>query len=191
MGQRMQACSGAGSSVGASTHTELDLAAFEVAEELVPLGVGGLPVLLAGPRGAPAGDEGPVVLDDLVVVDGDVGLRGGQRLVAEELGGDMDRKAGGHRLGGEDAPEIVRREAHRPPVGPGDPGGCGGAVQELLDPERGQDGVGQTPGPLEEERKRRAVEPLGLVVARHQRQLLPAGPDPADDGDEHLGQLGG
>jgi hypothetical protein len=47
-----------------------DFAAFEVAGELFPFGVGGGAVFLGGPQGAAAGEEGQVGLDGLVGVDG-------------------------------------------------------------------------------------------------------------------------
>jgi hypothetical protein len=42
---------------------------LEVGEELVPLGGGEIAVLFAGPLGAAAGDECPVVGDDVFGVD--------------------------------------------------------------------------------------------------------------------------
>ena len=51
-----------------------DLASFEMAEEFLPFGVGGHPVLFAGPQAPPPGEEGQVGLDGLIGVD---------RLVAE------------------------------------------------------------------------------------------------------------
>ncbi len=43
---------------------------FEMPKELVPFGVGGSAVFLAGPQGAAAGKEGAVAGDDLCGVDG-------------------------------------------------------------------------------------------------------------------------
>ena len=82
------------------------------------------------------------MVDDFLVVDGDVGLGGGQRLVPEELGGDVDGQPGGDGFGGEHAPEVVRGEAHRLPVGGGQPAGGERAVEEELDAVFG-DGVGR------------------------------------------------
>jgi len=61
-----------------------DFAAFEVAEELFPFGVGGVAVFLGGPQGAAPGEEGQVCLDGLVGVDGlvaegDVDVAGARR----------------------------------------------------------------------------------------------------------------
>lgn len=46
-----------------------DLAEFEVGQELVPLGGGELAVLLTGPLGSAARDEGPVMGDHVLRVD--------------------------------------------------------------------------------------------------------------------------
>ena len=153
----------AGSAVGATAGAELDLAPLEVPEELGPLGIGGLPVLGTGSDAPPAGDEGSVVVDDVLVVDGDVALGGGQVLVAEELGGDVDGEPRGHRLGGEDAPEVMRGEPQGAPVGARHPGQSGQdrrAIEELLDPVVTDDLLVHTPRSLEEERQGRTVEPF-------------------------------
>src|SRR6266446_8040705 len=63
---------------GAAAGAGGDFAAFEVAEEFFPFGVGGGAVFLGGPQCPAAGEEGQVGLDGLVGVDG---------LVAE---GDVD-----------------------------------------------------------------------------------------------------
>ncbi|WP_445520821.1 hypothetical protein [Streptomyces sp. NEAU-174] len=60
----------AGGSVGAGAGADREFAAFEVAEEVFPLGVGGGAVFLGGPQGVAAGDEGAVGLDGLGGVDG-------------------------------------------------------------------------------------------------------------------------
>ena len=64
-----------------------DLASFEVAEELFPLGVGRGAVLLGGTQGSASGEERAVGLDGLVGVDG---------LVAD---GDVDVLVAGDDLG--------------------------------------------------------------------------------------------
>ena len=46
-----------------------DLAEFEVVQELVPFFGAEIPVFFAGTQGAAAGDEGPVVGDDVLGVD--------------------------------------------------------------------------------------------------------------------------
>src|SRR6266516_6023518 len=55
--------------VGAAAVAEGDLAAFEMAKELVPFLIGGGPVFLSRAQGATAGDERPVAIDDLFGVD--------------------------------------------------------------------------------------------------------------------------
>ncbi|MFF3468490.1 hypothetical protein [Streptomyces sp. NPDC002619] len=55
--------------VGASAGADGELAAFEVAEEVLPLGVGGGAVFLGGPQGTAAGDEGAMGFDGLFRVD--------------------------------------------------------------------------------------------------------------------------
>src|SRR6266516_6397346 len=55
--------------VGAAAVAEGDLAAFEVAEELGPFGVGGGPVLRGRAQRPAAGDECPVAVDHLFGVD--------------------------------------------------------------------------------------------------------------------------
>jgi hypothetical protein len=56
--------------LGAAAVAERDPAAFEMAEEFVPFGVGGGAVFLAGAKGAAAGDECLVAVDDFFGVDG-------------------------------------------------------------------------------------------------------------------------
>ena len=75
----------AGGGVGAAAGAEFDFAVFEVVEELVPFGVGDVSVFVAGSLLAAASDEGAVVFDDVVVVDGDVALSGVEVGVAEDL----------------------------------------------------------------------------------------------------------
>ena len=56
--------------VGASAVAQGELAVLEVAEELVPFGVGGRTVFFAGPGGPALGDEGPVAADGFLGVGG-------------------------------------------------------------------------------------------------------------------------
>ena len=103
---------GARGAVGASAGAELDLAAGEVLPELVPLGVGRLAVLLAGPQGAASG---------------------GQVVVTEEPDGDVDGQAAGDGLGDEDSPEVVRGVVQRLAVGAGQAGAVEGLAEQFLD----------------------------------------------------------
>ena len=68
-----------------------DLAEFEVVQELVPFFGGEVAVFFAGAQGAPAGNEGPVVGDDVFGVDRGVSHRGSEIGMAEDLGGDVRR----------------------------------------------------------------------------------------------------
>ncbi|WP_190172017.1 hypothetical protein [Streptomyces mirabilis] len=73
-------------SVFAATGSESDLSQLEVAEELLPFGVGELTVFVAGPLGAAAGDEGSVMRDHVFGVDRGVPHRRVDRGVAADLG---------------------------------------------------------------------------------------------------------
>ena len=83
----------AGGGVGAAAGAEGDLAAFEVAEELLPFVVGGGAVFLAGPQCAAAGDERPVAVDDFFGVDGLVSHGGVDVAVSGDELGDVGRHA--------------------------------------------------------------------------------------------------
>jgi len=65
---------GLGDAGGQVAADVLKTAAFEVAEEVVPLGVGGSPVFLGRTEFAPAGDECPVAVDRFFGVDGFVAM---------------------------------------------------------------------------------------------------------------------
>jgi hypothetical protein len=60
----------AGGADGAAAEAGGEFAAFEVAEELFPFGVGGGAVFLGGPQCPPSGEEGQVGLDGFVGVGG-------------------------------------------------------------------------------------------------------------------------
>ena len=60
----------AGRGVGAAARAQGDLAVLEVAEELLPLLVGGGAVLLVGSQSTPSGDERTVAVDGLLGIDG-------------------------------------------------------------------------------------------------------------------------
>ena len=96
--------------VGAAAVAERDLAALEVAEELLPFGVGGGAVFLAGAQGTAAGDEGPVAVDDFLGIDGLVAHGGVDVAVAGDELGDVRRHPVHDRVGDEHPSEVVGRE---------------------------------------------------------------------------------
>src|SRR6266545_2636303 len=158
-----------GGAVGARAGAQLDPSLGEVLFELGPLGRGRLAVLLPGPLRAAPADERPVVAQHVVLVDGCVRLRGVEVLVAEDLGGDMDRQPAGNGLGGEDPAEVVRGVAQGLPVRAAQPGPLDRQVEQALHNGRTNDPqFGAVPA-LEQVRQRRAGHALVLVVAAHQR----------------------
>jgi hypothetical protein len=74
---------------------------LEVAEEFLPLLFGGGAVLLSGAQGAAAGDERPVVVDDLLWVNGLIAHRGVDIAVAGHELGDVRRHPVHDRVGDE------------------------------------------------------------------------------------------
>ena len=94
-----------------------DLAAFEVAEELLPFVVGGDAVFLAGAQRAAAGEERQVGLDGLVGVDGLVADGDVDVAVPGDDLGDVRREAVEDGVGDEHPAEVVRGEVQRAAVG--------------------------------------------------------------------------
>ncbi|MER6373310.1 MULTISPECIES: GNAT family N-acetyltransferase [Streptomyces] len=91
--------------IGPVAGAERDLAQAEVVAEVLPLGVAGFAVFLAGTVSSALVNELPVVADHLLGIDGDVCLSGVEIEVAKELRGDVDRQAAVDRLGREDSPD--------------------------------------------------------------------------------------
>ena len=85
---------------------------------------------IGGAQCPAAGDERPVVFDDVAVVDRDVALGGGEVFVAKDLGGDVHGEAGCDGVGGEHAAEVVRGELQWCAVGVAQAAGGGDAVDE-------------------------------------------------------------
>ena len=105
----MQACSwGQGVRECPAAGAGGDLAAFEVAEELLPFLVGGGAVFLAGAQRAAAGEEGEVGLDGLVGVDGLVAHGDVDVAVPGDDLGDVRGEAVEDGVGDEHAAEVVR-----------------------------------------------------------------------------------
>ncbi len=94
---------------GAPTAADGDLAALEVAEELLPFLVGGLAVFLGGAQRASAGDERQVGGDGLVGVDGLVAHGDADVAMSGDDLGDVWWQTVEHGIGDEHAPKVVRR----------------------------------------------------------------------------------
>src|SRR5262249_9312669 len=114
----------AGRVVGASAVADGDLAAFEVADELVPFLVGGSAVFLAGPQCPATGDGRAMPVDHCVGVDGLVAHGGVDVAMPGDELGDVRRHAMHDRVGDEQPAEVVERVAH-------------GAAGGVFDAERG------------------------------------------------------
>ena len=159
--------------VGAAAVAERDPAALEMAEELLPFGVGGGAVFLAGAQGPAAGDECPVTVDDLFGVDGLVSHRGVDVAVAGHELGDVRRHPVHDRVGDQQPAEIVGRELERLASGVGEPGGCQGDVEQLTDGLGGDRTVFCAQAALEQQRHRRVPLALVVVVGNHQGERSP------------------
>src|SRR5215471_10812481 len=154
---------GAGGRERAPAGSGGDLAAFEMAEELLPFLVGGGAVFLAGAQRPAAGEEGPVGLDGLVGVDGLVAHGDVDVAVAGDDLGDVRGKAVEDGVGDEHPAEVVGRVDQQlagdraEQAGAGDRGGehpaDGSAVEGL---------VVAAEAALEQQRGRR--HPAALVV---------------------------
>ncbi len=176
--------------VVAAARPQGDLAQLEVGQEFVPLGGGELAVLLAGPLGSAAGDEGPVMGDHVLRVDRGIAHGRVQSGVAADLRGDVWGQSGADGVGHEDPSEVVGAPFERV-ASRGDLGGPRGRDQALADVAAGQRPVlGAVPA-LEQERHGRAPGLLEHVVGRHQRQGGVPGPDPEDDRGQNLRELRG
>jgi hypothetical protein len=90
----------------------------------------------------------------------------------------------------EDSPEIVEGVTQCAAAGVFDPD-RGQRVVEVFPQRCLADGpVLQPASPLEQQRHRRVVDALVLVVGHHQRHVRPGAADPAHDRGQHVGQLG-
>ena len=157
--------------VGAAAVAEGDLAALEVAEEIGPFLIGRGPVLPGRAQCPAAGDERPVAVDDLFGVDRLISHGGIDVAVAGHQLGDVRRHPVHDRVGDEDPPEVVEGVAQRVAAGVFDPD-RGQRVVEVFPQRRLADGpVLQPAPPLEQQRHRRVVDALVLVVGHHQRHV--------------------
>src|SRR5680860_1149973 len=127
--------------VGASAGSQRQLAAFEVAEELIPFFLGGGAVLPGGTQRPAAGDERPVAVDHFAGVDGLVAHGGADVAVPGHELGDVRRHPVHDRVGDEDPAEVVGGEPQRTAVAAGRPAALHGDVDEQADGRRGDRAV--------------------------------------------------
>ena len=146
-----------------------DFAAFEVAEELFPFGVGGGAVFLGGPQCAAAGEEGQVGLDRLVGVDGLVAEGDVDVAVPGDDLGDVRRQPVHDGVGEEHPAEVVRGVVQRGAGGVGQPGAGQGAGEDLADGGGGDRAVLGADAPLEQHRGGRQPEAFVVVVGGDER----------------------
>src|SRR5258708_5294819 len=145
--------------VGPSAAAESDLPPLEVAEELVPFGVAGNAVFLAGAGGAAAGDERPVGVDDFFGVDRLVPHRGVDVGVPGHELGDVRGHAVHHRIGDEEPAEILGGEVQRLPAGVSQPGSGQRRLQQLASPVDRHGPALDADLALEQQRHRRGAPP--------------------------------
>ncbi len=163
---------------------------LEVGKEGVPLLIRRGPVLLAGAERTTAGDERPVGLDGVRRVDRVVTHRGVDVGVTCENLRDVGRQAAADRVGDEDPPEVVRREAEGLPGGVGEPGPLQDLVDALADQRPGHRCELAAVSPLEQQRHRRVPDLLCNVVAgQHRDRACSGGADAGDDRAEDVGQF--
>src|SRR5215469_5042134 len=110
-----------------------DLAAFEVAEEFLPFGVGGGAVFLSGPQRPAAGEEGQVGLDGLVGVGGFVAEGHVDVAVPGDHLGDVRWEPVQDGVGEEHPAEIVRGVVQWLAAGAGQAGAGGGGGEHFAD----------------------------------------------------------
>nr|WP_231642096.1 hypothetical protein [Nocardia sp. NRRL S-836] len=76
---------------------------------------------------------------DVVVVDGDVGLGRVQVVVSKQFCGDVHRQTGGDGFSGEDPPEVVWRVAEQVSVGADQLGALDGELEQAVGSRRAHD----------------------------------------------------
>src|ERR1035441_3080669 len=107
----------AGSAECATAYPGCDFPALEVAEEFLPLLLGGDPVLIGGPLCPPPGQECQVGLDGLFGIDSFVAHRDIDIPVPSDNLGDVRGKSVHNGFGDKEPPEIVRGIAQGAAVG--------------------------------------------------------------------------
>ena len=96
---------------------ERDLPTLEMAEEIIPFGIGRYAIFLARAQGAAARDEGSMSVDRLLWIDGLVAHSGVDVLVTQEHLSDVGWHPVEDGLGGEDSSQVVRDEVEPLAVG--------------------------------------------------------------------------
>ena len=180
---------GAAGAVGSAAVAQGDSAAFEVAEELLPFGVGGGAVFLAGAGGATASDEGAVAVDDLLGIDRLVAHGGVDVAVPDDQLGDVRRHPVENGVGDEQSPEIVGGEQQWGSARVGEAGAGEGVVEQGPDTAGGNGPVLDADFPLQQQGHRRVPDSFVDVVGHRQRNRAVGVADSADDRAKHLGQL--
>ena len=97
----------AGGAVGPAARTQFQFSQLEMLLEVLPFLIGGLAVFRFRSGCSPLVEEPAVGADQFVLEDREVGLDGGDTVVAEELGGDVDGQSAGDGFGG----EQIRRKS--------------------------------------------------------------------------------
>ena len=155
----------AAGSPGPAAVPERELAALEVAEELGPFLIGGCAVLLGGPHRPPPRDERAVAVDGLLGVDGLVAHGDVDVAVPGDQLGDVRRHPVHDRVGDEQPAEVVEGVAQRGAAGGGDADRGQRMVEVFAQCGLGDGLVLELAAVLEQQRQRRVVNALVLVVA--------------------------
>ena len=121
----------------------------------------------------------------------DVDLGGAQVVVAEELRGDVHRKAGGDGFGGEDPPEVMWGIAQRVTVGADELGALDGELEQAMGGTRADHPQLGSVSALEQVGQRGAGQPLVGVVAGDERHVLVARAGALHDARQYVCQLRG
>ena len=146
-------CRAAGS--GRRSGQRRQLPELEMGQEFVPFARGEVAVFFAGPFGAAAGDERPVVGDHIFGVDRGVAHGGVQDGMPADFRGDMRGQPGPQGVGDEDSPEVMGPPFQRL-AGDGDLRGLGGRDHAFADVAAGDGPVLGAVSALKQERHRRA-----------------------------------
>jgi len=152
----------------AAAGSEGYLPQLEVGEELVPFGGGEIAVFFAGSLGAAAGDERPVVGDDVFGVDRGVAHGGVEQGVPADFRGDVRGKPGPQGVGDEDPAEVMGPPLERF-AGGGDLRGLRGRDHAFADIAAADRPVLVAVAPLEQERHGRAPGLLEHAMGADQR----------------------